>query len=79
MNGVNVFGWLDVEPKNSSDSFHDSMNQVGMDVTYTKGSLRQPLREQPSKKDGVVSPNLIIRNLPNSSLALRWGPDPVAL
>ena len=29
MNGVNVFSWLDVEPKNSSDSFHDSMSQVG--------------------------------------------------
>ncbi len=28
MNSVNVFSWLDMEPENSADSFHNSMSQV---------------------------------------------------
>ena len=40
---------LVVDPERFSDDFQEPMSQVGMGVTYTKGSLRQPLREQPSQ------------------------------
>ena len=36
---------LDVDPKRFSDDSQERMSQVGMDVTYTKGSLLQPLRK----------------------------------
>ncbi len=37
---------LVVDPERFSEDPQESMSQVGMGVTYTKGSLRQPLREQ---------------------------------
>ena len=40
---------LVVDPERFSEDFQELMNQVGMVVTYTRGSLRQPLREQPSQ------------------------------
>ena len=40
---------LVVDPERFSEDFQEPMNQVGMGVTYTKGSLRQPLREQLTK------------------------------
>ncbi len=33
-------------PERFLEDFQEPMNQVGMGVTYTRGSLRQPLREQ---------------------------------
>ena len=35
-----------VDPERFSEDFQEPMNQVGMGVTYTRGSLRQPLCEQ---------------------------------
>ena len=40
---------LVVDPERFSDDSQESISQVGMGVTYTRGSLRQPLREQPSQ------------------------------
>ena len=40
---------LVVDPERFSDDSQEPMSQVGMAVTYTRGSLRQPLREQPSQ------------------------------
>ena len=40
---------LVVDPERFSEDFQELMNQVGMVVTYTRGSLRQPLREQLTK------------------------------
>ena len=37
------------DPERFSEDFQEPMNQVGMGVTYTRGSLRQPLREQPTQ------------------------------
>ena len=39
---------LVVDPERFSEDSQEPMSQVGMGVTYTKGSLRQPLREQPT-------------------------------
>ena len=41
------FKRLVVDPERFSEDSQEPMSQVGMGVTYTKGSLRQPLREQP--------------------------------
>ena len=40
---------LVVDPERFSEDSQEPMSQVGMGVTYTRGSLRQPLREQPSQ------------------------------
>ena len=40
---------LVVDPERFSEDSQEPMSQVGMGVTYTKGSLRQPLREQPTQ------------------------------
>ena len=40
---------LVVDPERFSEDSQEPMSQVGMCVTYTRGSLRQPLREQPSQ------------------------------
>ena len=40
---------LVVDPERFSEDSQEPMSQLGMDVTYTSGSLRQPLREQPSQ------------------------------
>ena len=40
---------LVVDPERFSEDFQEPMNQVGTGVTYTRGTLRQPLREQPSQ------------------------------
>ena len=40
-------GRLVVDPERFSDDSLELMSQVGMGVTYTRRSLRQPLREQP--------------------------------
>ena len=39
-------GRLVVDPERFSEDSQELMSQVGMGVTYTRGSLRQPLREQ---------------------------------
>jgi hypothetical protein len=38
--------WLVVDSKRFSVDSQEPMSKVGMSVTYTKGSLRQPLRNQ---------------------------------
>ena len=40
---------LVVDPERFSEDSQEPMSQVGMGVTYTRGSLRQPLREQPTQ------------------------------
>ena len=42
---------LVVDPERCSDDSQEPMSQVGMGVTYTRGSLCQPLREQPSQAE----------------------------
>ena len=41
---------LVVDPERFSEDSQEPMSQIGMGVTYTKGSLRQPLREQPTQE-----------------------------
>ena len=43
------FKRLVVDPECFSEDSQEPMSQVGMGVTYTKGSLRQPLSELPSQ------------------------------
>jgi len=38
-----------VDPERFLNDSQEPMCQVGMGVTYTRGSLRQPLREQPTQ------------------------------
>ena len=40
---------LVVDPERFSKDSQEPMSQVGMGVTYTRGSLRQLLREQPTQ------------------------------
>ena len=40
-----VISRLVVDPERFSEDSQEPMSQVGMGVTYTRGSLRQPLRE----------------------------------
>ena len=40
---------LGVDPERFSEDSQEPMSQVGMGVTYTRGSLCQPLREQPTQ------------------------------
>ena len=40
---------LVVDPERFSEDSQEPMSQVGMGVTYTRGSLRQLLREQPTQ------------------------------
>ena len=40
---------LVADPERFSEDSQEPMSQVGMDVTYTRGSLRQPLRIHPPK------------------------------
>ena len=40
---------LVVDPERFPEDSQEPMSQVGMGVTYTRGSLRQPLREQPAQ------------------------------
>tara|TARA_A100001015_G_scaffold45478_1_gene50168 strand:- start:265 stop:1023 length:759 start_codon:yes stop_codon:yes gene_type:complete len=40
---------LVVDPERFSDGSQEPMSQVRMGVTYTRGPLRQPLREQPTE------------------------------
>ena len=40
---------LVVDPERFSEDSQEPMSQVGMGVTYTKGSLLQPLRNQPTQ------------------------------
>ena len=40
---------LVVDLERSSDDSQEPMSRVGMGVTYTRESLRQPLSEQPTK------------------------------
>ncbi len=42
-------GRLVVDPERFSDDSLELMSQEGMGVTYTRGSLRQPLSEQPTQ------------------------------
>ena len=39
---------LVVDPERFSEDSQEPMSQVGMGVTHTKGSLRQPICEQPT-------------------------------
>ena len=41
---------LVVDPERFPEDSQEPMSQVGMGVTYTRGSLRQPLREQPTQE-----------------------------
>ena len=40
---------LVVDPERFSEDSQEPMSQVGMGVTYTRGSLRQPLRNPPTQ------------------------------
>ena len=40
---------LVVDPERFADDSQEPMSRVGMGVTYIRGSLRQPLREQPTQ------------------------------
>ena len=41
---------LVVDPERFSDDSQEPISRVGIGVTYTRGSLRQPLREQPTQR-----------------------------
>ncbi len=47
---MNVLTRLDLKPDSFPEGSKELMSQVGMGVTYTRGSLRQPLREQPTQE-----------------------------